>query len=67
MNNLDLNRSRGYESAPSFAVIFSQAIKNGEWIARLTRGECKKGDKQRELNYRPITVYYAWIRYGKHC
>ena len=46
MNDLNPNRSRGYdrmnpkvlkvgaiELAPSLAVIFNQAIRNGEWIA----------------------------------
>ena len=47
---------------PSFKtpVIFNQAIRNGEWIAKLKRGEWipvhKKDDKQRDTNYRPITV-----------
>ena len=46
MNDLNPNKSRGYdrmdpkvlkvgatELAPSLAVIFNQAIRNGEWIA----------------------------------
>ena len=48
------------ELALSLAVIFNQAIRNGEWIAKLKRGEWipvhKKDDKQRDTNYRPITV-----------
>ena len=48
------------ELAPSLAVIFNQAIRNGEWIAKLKRGEWipvhKQDDKQRDINYRPITV-----------
>ena len=48
------------ELASSLAVIFNQAIRNGEWIAKLKRGEWipvhKKDDKQRDTNYRPITV-----------
>ena len=73
MNDLIRNKSRGYdrmdpkvlkvgatELAPSLAVIFNQAIRNGEWIAKLKRGEWtpvhKKDDKQRDPNYRPITV-----------
>ena len=27
------------ELAPSLTVIFNQAIRNGEWIAKLKRGE----------------------------
>ena len=48
------------ELASSLAVIFNQAIRNGEWIAKLKRGEWipvhKKDDKQRDTNFRPITV-----------
>ena len=49
------------ELAPSLAVIFNQAIRNGEWIAKLKRGEWipvhkKVKKKQRDINYRPITV-----------
>ncbi|PFX28601.1 RNA-directed DNA polymerase from mobile element jockey [Stylophora pistillata] len=37
-----------------------KAIRNGEWIAKFKRGEWiavyKKDDKQRDINYRPITV-----------
>ena len=64
MNDLNPNKSRGYyrmdpkilkvgttELAPSRAVIFNQAIRNGEWIAKLKCGEWilvhKKDDKQR--------------------
>ena len=62
MSNLNPNKSRGYdridpkilkvgatELASSLAVIFNQAIRNGEWIH-------KKDDKQSDTNYRPITV-----------
>ena len=73
MSDLNPNKSRGYdridpkilkvgatELASSLAVIFNQAIRNGEWIAKLKRGEWipvhKKDDKQRDTNYRPITV-----------
>lgn len=39
------------ELASSLAVIFNQAIRNGEWIP-----VHKKDDKQSDTNYRPITV-----------
>ena len=46
--------------APSLVVIFSQAIRNGKWIAKFKRGEWipvyKKDDKQRDIDYRPITM-----------
>ena len=62
MNDLNPNKSRGYdgmdhkilkvgatELAPSLTVIFNQLIRNGEWIAKLKRGEWipvhKKDDK----------------------
>ena len=65
LNPNESNKSRGYdrmdpkilkvgatELAPSLAVIFNQAIRNGEWIAKLKRGEWipvhKKDDKQKE-------------------
>ena len=74
MNDLNPNKLKGYdrmdpkvlkvgatELAPSLAVIFNQAIRNGEWIAKLKRGEWipvhkKVKKKQRDINYRPITV-----------
>ena len=72
MNDLNPNKSRGYdwmnpkvlkvgaiELAPSLAVIFNQAIRNGEWIAKLKRGEWIPVHKKNEKlwkNYRPITV-----------
>ena len=52
MNDLNLNRSSGYdrldpkilkvgatELAPSLSMIFNQAIRNREWIAKLKHGE----------------------------
>ena len=73
MNDLNSNKSKGYdrmdpyilkvgatELAPSLAVIFNQATRNGEWIAKLKREEWikehNKDGKQRDINYRQIKV-----------
>ncbi|PFX22993.1 Multidrug resistance-associated protein 4 [Stylophora pistillata] len=73
MSDLNPNKSSGYDRvdprilkvgakdlAPSHAVVFNQAIRNGEWIAKFKRGEWipvyKKDDKQRDIDYRPITM-----------
>ena len=67
MSDLNPNKSRGYdridpkilkvgatELASSLAVIFNEAIRNGEWIAKLRRGEWipvhKKDGKQRDID-----------------
>ena len=67
MSDLNPNKSWGYdridpkilkvgatELGSSLAVIFNQAIRNGEWIAKLRHGEWipihRKDDKQRDID-----------------
>ena len=55
----------GFSFSRSLTVIFNQSIRNGEWIAELKRGEWipvhKKDDKQRDINYRPVSYTHLTL------